>query len=143
MPYLLDTNHCSYLMNGINKRPERRKAEEINTCAIFQTITLDTIYMSEVSIGELIFGAEISANPFIIHQRIKDFRRMVATAYLDEACWEIFGQTKATLETAGTCPEDFDLLIACIAKRYNAVLVSNDRVFKNLPVSFQVENWAI
>lgn len=130
-------------MNGINKRPERRKVEEINTCTVFQSITSDTIYMSEVSIGELIFGAEISANPTVIHQRIKDFRRMVTTVYLDEVCWEIFGQTKAVLEQAGICVTDFDLLIACIAKRYGAIFVSNDRVFDNLPVSFQVENWAI
>lgn len=143
MPYLLDTNHCSYLMNGLNKQPDRRKPEETNTINVFESITTETLYMSEVSLGELLYGAEVSANPSRIHQRITDFRRMVVPAFLDETCWEIFAKNKVLLEKAGTCPEDFDLLIACIAQRYGAILVSNDTVFKHLPASFQVENWAV
>lgn len=142
MPYLLDTNHCSYLMNGLNKQPERRKKEESNTIKVFESLTTETLYMSEVSLGELLYGAEISVNPPRIRQRITDFRRIVVPAFIDEACWEIFARNKAVLEKKGVCPEDFDLLIACIAQRYGAILVSNDSVFKNLPDSFQVENWA-
>ena len=58
MPYLLDTNHCSYLMNGLDKLSHRRKPEEIKTIDRFQA-TKDTVYKTEVSLGELVAGAEL------------------------------------------------------------------------------------
>lgn len=143
MPYLLDTNHCSYIMNGLNKKPEWRKSQEENTIKRFLSIT-DTTYMSEVSLGELFYGAEASTNPPRIYQKIRDFRKSVPTAYLDENCWEIYAKIKPPLEKIGQCPEDLDLLIACIAKKYSCVFVTNDRDFKSLPTGFlSIENWAV
>lgn len=57
-------------------------------------------------------------------------------------CWELYGKTKATLKQTGKLIGDMDLLIACAALRYGAILVTNDGGFKNLPASFQVENWS-
>jgi len=143
MPYLLDTNHCSYIMNGLNKRVEWRKPQEDNTINKFLTIT-ETIYLSEVSLGELFYGAETSTNPTRIYQKIKDFRKVVSTIYLDEECWEIFAKIKPVLEKVGQCPEDLDLLIACIAKKYGCIFVTNDGDFKSLPAGFvTIENWAV
>lgn len=141
MPYLLDTNHCSYLMNGLDKAPDRRKPEEINTIKKFQAIT-DTVYMSETSLGELVFGAELSPHATKIYARINNFKAIVVPVVVDEMCWELYGKTKAKLKQTGKLISDMDLLIACVALRYGAILVSNDGGLKNLPAGFQVENWS-
>lgn len=142
MPYLLDTNHCSYIMNGFGKKPAWRKLQEEHAIRNFLNIK-DTIYMSEVSLGELFYGAEISMNPAKIYEKINNFRKNVPTAYMDESCWEIYAQIKPKLEKKGRCPEDLDLLIACVAKKYDCTLVTNDKDFKNLPKGFlRIENWA-
>lgn len=142
MPYLLDTNHCSYLMNGLDKLAHRRKPEETNTIARFQSIT-DTVYMAEVSLGELIAGAELSPHTSKIYNRIAKFRSFVVPAPVDELCWELYGKTKATLRKSGKVITDMDLLIACVASRYGSILVSNDLAFNHLPTGFQIENWAV
>lgn len=141
MPYLLDTNHCSYLMNGLDKAPHRQKSEETRTIQQFQAIT-DTVYMSETSLGELVFGAELSPHATKIYTRINHFKTIIVPVVVDESCWEIYGKTKATLKRTGTIIADMDVLIACTALRYGAVLVSNDGGFRNLPAGFQVENWS-
>lgn len=142
MPYLLDTNHCSYLMNGLDKLSHRRKPEEIKTIDRFQA-TKDTVYMAEVSLGELVAGAELSPHTSKIYTRIANFRGFVVPAPIDELCWELYGKTKAALRKSGKVITDMDLLIACAASRYGSILVSNDAAFAHLPAGFHVENWAV
>jgi len=142
MPYLLDTNHCSYLMNGLDKLSHRRKPEEVKTIARFQA-TKDTVYMAEVSLGELVAGAELSPHTSKIYARIANFRGCVVPAPIDELCWELYGKTKAALRKSGKVITDMDLLIACAASRYGSILVSNDAAFAHLPSGFHVENWAV
>lgn len=142
MPYLLDTNHCSYLMNGLDKASHRRKPEEVNTINHFQA-TKDTVYMAEVSLGELVAGAELSLHAAKIYTRITNFRSCVVPAPIDDLCWELYGKTKAALRKNGKVITDLDLLIACAASRYGSILVSNDNAFAHLPAGFLVENWAV
>ena len=141
MPYLLDTNHCSYLMNGLDKIAHRRKPEETKTIGRFQAIT-DRVYMAEVSLGELVAGAEMSLHTNKIYNRIANFRKFVVPVTVDEICWQLYGKTKASLRKSGKTITDMDLLIACVASRYGSILVSNDLAFNQLPVGFQIENWA-
>ena len=56
MGYLFDTNHCIYLMNGWNNPDNRLTSQERNVVAIFSQRKKDVIYMSEASVGELIYG---------------------------------------------------------------------------------------
>lgn len=142
MPYLLDTNHCSYLMNGLYKLPGRRKFQEVNTIQAFQATKTDSIYMSEATLGELCYGAEVSPHSANIYQRLEKLKKVIMAAPIDAQCWELFGKTKGELKRNGKKIEDLDLLIACAAKRYGCVFVTNDDAFRNLPAPFQVENWA-
>lgn len=144
MPYLLDTNHCIYLMNGWNKEEEKRKLtdSEINTLNSFLKIKNDVVLMSEVSIGEIVYGIE--------HSRRKEYNRLafdtlssaVPPVSVTKRAWEIYGQTKAGLRKNGIVMPDLDLLIASTAKRYNLVLVANDSHMRHLPATFVIENWA-
>lgn len=142
--YLLDTNHCSYLMNGKEKRPEYRKLQEINAIAKYETISSDPIYMSEVSLSELCLGAEKSPHLTSIYQRINAFRSITPCLAVSSDCWELHGKVKWEILKSGRKMEDFDLLIACIAKKYGCTLVTNDGNFSNLPAGFvPIENWSI
>lgn len=140
--YLLDTNHCSYIINGSYKQPIHRKEQEKKAITAFENLS-QPAYTCDVVIGEMYFGAETSTNQTRTYQRIETFLLTVSPVITDKDCWLLFAKTKVTLNNKATPIKDFDLLIACIAHRYGYILVSNDLVFKHLPTSFQVENWVI
>ena len=58
-----------------------------------------------------------------------------------EDVWKLFGETLAELHNQGKPIADRDLLIACTAKVYDLILVTNDKNLDNLPESFQKVNW--
>jgi len=59
--YLLDTNNCIYYSNALKKPAERRSIAEKRVVQIINSIRSNTtLYMSEATLGELIFGAENS-----------------------------------------------------------------------------------
>lgn len=144
MPYLLDTNHCSYIMNGINKNPKYRKPHEAKTLAKFDSITSDTLYMCEVSVSEIIYGAETSPHVATIYHRFTALKLLLPCLTTTSDCWELHGKTKGEMTKNGKKMEDFDLMIACIAKKYGCIVVTNDGDFSNLPSGFvTVENWSV
>lgn len=141
MPYLLDTNHCSYIINALRKNPLYHKPEETKTLTVFRKVT-DTIYTCDIVVGEMYFGAELKQNTNDLYRLIDEFTtNSVVVLVANKKAWLLFANTKAYLRKTGIVIEDFDLLIACIAKAYDCILVSNDAVFKYLPSSFQIENW--
>lgn len=141
MPYLLDTNHCSYIINGTRKAPDKQKPQEAKVIAAFKN-TKELLYTCDVVTGEMYCGAEMNSNKDEIYALIDEFLTTTIPLTTNKACWMLFAQTKAALRVKGKVIEDFDLLIACIAKHYGCTLVSNDAAFRHLPTSFQVENWA-
>lgn len=141
MAYLLDTNHCSYLINGLHKASAKRKPQEAKTISTFEALT-DPAYTCDVVVGEMYYGAELGNNAGETYKRIDRFLKTVFPLVADKEAWLLFAKTKADLTRTGKVMTDFDLLIACIAKRHNYILVTNDSGFKNLPSSFQIENWA-
>jgi len=59
--YLLDTNNCIYYFNALKKVVEKQSAIEKQVLAKVNSLADDTaLYMSEATLGELIFGAEKS-----------------------------------------------------------------------------------
>jgi|SRR5882672_12065733 len=56
MGYLLDTNHCIYLMNALGKSPSKHKSHESNVLSKFNTTT-DPLYTSILVLAELYYGA--------------------------------------------------------------------------------------
>lgn len=142
MSYLLDTNHCIYLKNGWITPASRRKATEENTLRIFEKMSQQMVYMSEASVGELIFGAVYSQKKEYNLERIEKLKKAVPPISVDLEVWTIFGETKALLRKSGKVIPDIDLLIASTAKRYDLILVTNDTHMELLPSSFKKVNWA-
>ena len=142
MPYLLDTNHCIYLQNGWLKKESERSGEERNTVQFVRRAVNDMPYMSEVTLGELYYGAEYSRKREYDLSRIETLRKAIIPLEIREHVWKIFGETKALLRKEGNMIPDLDLLIAATAKSYDLTLVTHDKHLEMLPDSFKKCNWA-
>ena len=142
MPYLIDTNHCIYLMNGWNTPSYKLSAEEKNTVEYFNKIKGDVVYMSETSVGELFYGIERSQRKEYNQRKLDVLLIAAPSLSVTMNVWKIYGKTKAELYNIGKIIPDIDLLIASTAKCYHMTLVANDKHMKNLPDSFIRENWA-
>jgi len=129
-------------MNGWGNPGDRLTPQERSTVAAFNRIRNDTVYMSEVSVGELLYGVARSQKREYNRRRLNILLLAVLPVPVTRSVWEIYGETKAELRMAGKIIPDMDLLIASTAKCHSMTLVANDKHMKNLPDSFIFENWA-
>ena len=141
MAYLLDTNHCIYLMNGWNKPKNLLSPEELNIVTAYSKAN-KVVYISEASVGELLYGIERSQKKEYNRRNFEKLLLAIPPVPIDRATWEFYGQTKADLSRNGVIIPDMDLLIASTAKRYGLILVANDKHMSYLPDSFIRVNWA-
>lgn len=129
MYYLLDTNICVHFFRGkfgIHDVLEAVKAEH---CAI-----------SEITLAELVFGAENSKNPEKNHFIIEQFVDLITVLPIYDSI-RIYGREKARLRKAGTMISDFDLIIGCTAVAYDLTMVTeNKREFERIS-GIRIENW--
>jgi predicted nucleic acid-binding protein len=144
--YLLDTNHCAYILNAKSK-PENKQSEmEKNTVRMASSCLDSLIYLSEATLGELIYGVEYSKQKEKNLQELEAFIKVISPLSVDLEVWDIFGKAKAQLRKVGKKMPDMDLLIASTAKRYSLILVTNDKhmvLLDHLPEPFvERENWA-
>jgi tRNA(fMet)-specific endonuclease VapC len=140
--YLLDTNHCIHLINGLAKPPQKRSPQElavINQLELLQDSI--PVYYSEVTLGELYYGVARSQRKEQNRQKLESLKKLLYSLFVTEEVWEMFGKTLAYLHNQGRPIADRDLLIACTAKVYDLVLVTSDKDFDNLPESFKKVNW--
>jgi len=145
--YLLDTNNCIYYSNALKKPAERRSVEEKRVVQIINSLRNNTtLYMSEATLGELIFGAENSQRKEYNLEQIGIFKEAILPLALDQEVWAIWGKMKAELRKVGKPIANMDLLIAATAKRYDLVLATNDSNMDNLDFLIEIrverENWA-
>jgi predicted nucleic acid-binding protein len=131
--YLLDTNNCIYYSNALKKREERRSSEEKRILHKINSIGNNTVfYMSEATLGELVFGAKKSQKKEYNLKQLEIFEKAIPPRKVDREVWEIFGNMKAELSQKGRIIADMDLIIAATAKRYNLILATHDSNMKNL-----------
>lgn len=97
---------------------------------------------SSITIGEIVFGAQKIAGG----ERYMDYLEEVVLPRIpvlpiDLPVARIYGELRATLESAGTRLADMDLLIASVALAHSLVLVTgNVRHMGRVP-DLKVENW--
>ena len=128
---MLDTNILIYT---IKNRP-RKVREAFKKYA-------DYLAMSSVTMGELIYGAEKSAQ---ITRNLADVEALAARMEVlpfDSQAAVHFGQVWAELARAGKLIGSYDLMIAGHARSQGLILVTNNlREFKRVR-GLRVENWA-
>jgi predicted nucleic acid-binding protein len=139
--YLLDTNYCVYLINGLEKSPQERSAPERVVIDTLESLPDLPLYFSEVTLGELYYGVARSSRKIQNQKKLLLLKQLLYPLPVTEEVWKLFGETLADLHHQGQPIADRDLLIACTAKIYALTLVTNDRDFENLPESFKRINW--
>ncbi len=97
MAYLFDTNHCIYLMNGVNTPEGKLSHQEQYTVTAFNSRQEEVVYMSEASVGELLYGIERSQRKAYNRTRLSILFSAIPPVPVTRQVWEIYGHTKAEL----------------------------------------------
>ncbi len=129
--YLLDTNVCVRILNGSSPSIARHFSRESPT----------TVRLCSIVKAELLFGARKSRRVTETLEALHAFFSPLDSFVFDDACAEHYGSIRADLERNGTPIGANDLLIASIARRHDAILVThNTREFTRV-VGLQVVDW--
>ena len=147
MIYLLDTNHCSRVLENDAAVLQRLAAlgdATIATCAIVR--------------GELIFMAEFSQQRAVNLRRVATLLSRIIVYPIDEEVADWYGSLKARLldrfgpkakaklrkmTLPGIGISDNDLWVAAVARRRDCTIVSNDSDFARIAevTDLVVETW--
>jgi tRNA(fMet)-specific endonuclease VapC len=129
MKYLLDSNICIHFFKGKYGLIDKLLEIGIENCAI-----------SEITLAELVFGAENSSNPNKNHNLIDQFVDQLTILPIYDSIY-FYGKEKARLRKNGTPISDFDLLIGSTAVEKDLVMVTeNVREFERIS-NIKIENW--
>ena len=131
--YLLDTNICIYI--------RRKKPEEV--LRRFRTLRPGEAVLSVITFGELVYGAEKSAQRGAALELLRELAQVLPVQGLPETAAESYGTIRAELERKGEMIGNNDLWIAAHAKTAGLVLVTNnEREFRRVR-GLKVQNWAV
>lgn len=89
------------------------------------SLPLNSLFISEITLAELKFGVENSADPARHELVLADFLTGVQLLPIIDAL-DIFAKEKARLRRAGTPLDDFDLLIGATAVVHHLTLLTNN-----------------
>ena len=127
--YMLDTNAVSAL---IKQQPAVVK----KVCSL----PMHALYISAITEGELRFGLAKRPEATRLHQAVLELLKRVDVLPWDHSVTQTYGTVRAGLEAQGKTLGALDLLIASHALSTDAVLVSNDRVFRQVS-GLIIEDW--
>ncbi len=130
LKYMLDTNICIYtIKNKPTQVRETFKRHQEQLC------------ISTVTLMELIYGAEKSANPERNLHSIEGFAARLEVLQYDADAAAHTGQLRAELAKAGTPIGPYDQMIAGHARSMGLVVVTNNiREFERVP-GLRIEDW--
>ncbi|QEM82588.1 type II toxin-antitoxin system tRNA(fMet)-specific endonuclease VapC [Halomonas binhaiensis] len=130
--YMLDTNICIYTIK--NKPPQVREVFKRHH---------EQLCMSSVTLMELIYGAEKSANPERNLHVIEGFAARLEVLPFNNDAAAHTGQLRAELAKAGTPIGPYDQMIAGHARSMGLVVVTNNvREFQRVP-GLRIEDWSM
>jgi tRNA(fMet)-specific endonuclease VapC len=131
--YALDSNIAIAALNGVAS-VRRRLAD----------VPASEIGVPVAAIAELTFGAYKSRRTEDNLARIATLKGSVAVLPVNDRVVDLYGSTRASLESRGLVKSDFDLLIASSAIEADAVLVTSDRSLLDGTISgLRTENWLV
>ena len=133
--YMLDTNVVSHIMQG-------RDAELL---AHLTKVPVGQVVMSSVTLAELEYGLHRKGRPVRLRNALTQVLLRIDVLPWDEDVATCYGEFCATLEAQGINLNDFDMMIAAHAVAVNAVLVSRDKAFAQVPAgenqNLRLEIW--
>jgi len=129
--FLLDTNICIYIRE---KRPEE-------VLRRFRKLRAGEAALSAITFGELLYGANKSAQRAAALERLRELIHVLPALPLPEAAAEAYGTIRADLEAKGAMIGNNDLWIAAHALAADLTLVSNNlREFRRVS-GLRLQNW--
>lgn len=129
--FLLDTNICIYIRE---KRPEE-------VLRRFRKLRAGEAALSVITFGELLYGANKSAQRAAALERLRELIHVLPALPLPEAAAEAYGTIRADLEAKGAMIGNNDLWIAAHALAADLTLVSNKlREFRRVS-GLRLQNW--
>ena len=133
--YMLDTNVVSHIMQG-------RDAELL---AHLTKVPVGQVVMSSVTLAELEYGLHRKGRPARLRNALTQVLLRIDVLPWDEDVATCYGEFCATLEAQGINLSDFDMMIAAHAVAVNAILVSRDKAFAQVPAgenqNLRLEIW--
>jgi tRNA(fMet)-specific endonuclease VapC len=127
--YLLDTNICVFYLKNKQEICLRIYQEGFEKCAI-----------SEISLAELIYGAECSADVEKNMSIINDFIKRIRVLPIFNTIG-IYAKEKALLRKKGNIIDDLDIFIGATAITNNMILVTDNEKHLNRLSNIKIENW--
>lgn len=116
---LLDTSAAAALLRG-----DPALADRLDE--------LETAHTSVVVIGELIYGARVSANAEANLEQVAAFAAAVTVLPVDRPTSEVYARIKKSLREKGRPIPDNDLWIAAAAVRHGLALLHRDAHFSEV-----------
>lgn len=129
MKYLLDTNICIHFFRGDFNLLNKLTKIGIENCAI-----------SEITLAELIYGAENSKYPKQNFNLIDTLSEQVAILPILDAI-PVYAKEKVRLRRSGQMISDFDLLIAATSIVNNLIMVTENLKEFNRIKDLKLESW--
>lgn len=128
--YMLDTNMVSYLIKGHPYVTQNVISAPMNTLCI-----------SAITEGELVFGLAKHPHAKNLHDRVNEFLKRIDILPWESDTATQYGSTRAKITTKGKILAPLDLLIATHALSLNAILVTNNKAFRQVP-ELIIEDWS-
>ena len=127
--YLLDTNICIFYFKKKYNVQKRLQQTGYENCAI-----------SEITLAELVYGAECSAdiekNMTIINNFIRRIKVLPVLNVIGT-----YAKEKALLRKTGNIIDDLDIFIGATAIANNMILVTENEKHLGRLSEIQIENW--
>jgi tRNA(fMet)-specific endonuclease VapC len=104
------------------------------------SVGLKNCAISEITLAELVFGAENSDNPKKNYEIIEKFINQLTVLPIFDSIY-IYGKEKSRLRKGGRMINDFDLLIGCTAVEKDLIMVTeNVKEFERIS-NIKIGNW--
>ena len=130
--YLLDTNVVSHIMQG----------RDAGLMVRLTKVPVGQVVMSSVTLAELEHGLHRKGQPVRLKNALTEVLLRVDVLPWDERVATCYGEFCATLEAQGISLSDFDMMIAAHTVAVNAILVSRDKAFAQVPEErLRLEIW--
>lgn len=125
--FLLDTNIIAAWLKG-----ETSVADKIDKAK--------EIHIPIIAVGELYYGALYSTQVAKNMKEIKSITSTYNVLQIDEETTIAYGNIKAALRKKGKPIPENDIWIAAIAKRFELVVVTRDKHFKEID-GIKIKSW--
>ena len=131
MKYMLDTNICIFAIRNSNDNVLKKFREHLE----------DELYISSITLAELMYGVEKNRKPEQNRNALLQFLTLIDIKEFSEKAAIEYGKIRAFLENQGTPIGPLDTLIAAHVVSENMILVThNTKEFLRIP-DLTVENW--